>query len=93
LRAAAEDDRAKAEIRLRELDATFGKFLATLGTYVKVNESGHLEDLNQWVDILLPHMPSDSVQMAAARSSLAAILPSISPLASQQGGLFTGAGE
>jgi hypothetical protein len=84
LRDTAEANRVRTEAHTKSLNAKFGSFRAALEPYVVVNGSGHLVDLNNWVDILLPPRPSDTPQMTTARSALTAFLPDLSPLALQQ---------
>jgi hypothetical protein len=80
----AENAYAEAERRLKNLEDHFSKFLASIDTVVAVDENARLQDLNQWVDILLPPRNSDSAQLVAARSALGMIIPWLSPLAARQ---------
>jgi hypothetical protein len=80
----AEVAHAQAERLSKDLDDRFSKFADSIDAYVAVDENTRLQDLNQWMDVLLPARNSDSTELVSARSALGKIIPRLSPLAARQ---------
>jgi len=81
--AAAGASLAQAEGRAAAL-VPLRTALAGLARYCGMTPHGYLDDLNSWVDVLLPARPTDPASLTEARAALETALPTISPLARRQ---------
>ena len=80
----AEERNSSAQRRLTNFKSIVSECLPTINRYAVVDTRNHLQNLNAWVDILLPARTAESADLVSARAALTALLPELSPLAARQ---------